>query len=97
MEITGDQIREERERRGWTQQQLAQLLKVSMRTVGNWERGATVPQNRSGAIREVLLSPKTGAEQGRRSRTDAEPGLRSCSDAELLAEIARRFERGAKI
>src|SRR5690606_193153 len=86
MEISGDQIRAARERRGWTQEQLARRLKGSMRTVGHWERGATVPLNRRGAIWDLLISPNT----------DTEPGLHSCSDAELLAEIARRFDRGSQ-
>lgn len=84
MTITGDEIRAARERAGLTQEQLAQRLRVSMRTVGNWERGATVPLNRLAALREFL----------RPEREEDEPGLRSASDAELLAEIARRFARG---
>lgn len=80
---TGDQIRTARERAGFTQQQLGTMLGVSMRTVGNWERGASVPRNKLGAIQH-LLDGQAG--------TDA-PALRDASDAELLAEIARRFAR----
>jgi transcriptional regulator with XRE-family HTH domain len=82
---TGDQIRTARERAGFTQQQLGTMLGVSMRTVGNWERGASVPRNKLGAIKH-LLDGQAG--------TDA-PALRDASDAELLAEIARRFARQA--
>src|SRR5690606_9976574 len=85
MTITGDEIRAARERAGLTQEQLAQRLRVSMRTVGNWERGARIPLNRLAALREFMYPPK--------DREETEPGLRSASDAELLAEIARRFAR----
>lgn len=54
MNITGDEIKEARERRRMTQQELADELGVSLRTVGSWERGESVPRSRLGAIREVL-------------------------------------------
>jgi len=54
MNITGEQIKEQRERRHLTQQELADELGVSLRTVGSWERGESVPRSRMGAIREVL-------------------------------------------
>lgn len=54
MNITGEQIKEGRERLHLTQQELATQVGVSMRTVGNWERGDSVPRSRMGAIREVL-------------------------------------------
>ena len=37
-----------------TQQTLAALLGVSVRTVGNWESGATVPKSRMGALEKAL-------------------------------------------
>lgn len=54
MNITADQIREGRNRRGITQQELADELGVTTRTVGNWERGDSIPRNKMGAIREAL-------------------------------------------
>jgi transcriptional regulator with XRE-family HTH domain len=54
MEITGERIKEARERRQLTQQELADELGVSLRTVGSWERGESVPRSRMGAIRDVL-------------------------------------------
>lgn len=84
--INGTEIRAARERAGLTQGELATRVGVSLRTVGNWERGETVPQNRASVVERVLadwldaLSPA--------------PRLTAASDAELLAEIARRFERG---
>lgn len=54
MRTTGDEIREARERLRITQADLAKRLGVSMRTVGSWERGESIPRNRLGAIRELL-------------------------------------------
>lgn len=86
----GNEIRDARERAGLTQEALAALLGVSMRTVGNWERGQTVPLNRLAKIREVLTGHWKDDEP-------ADPvGLSNASDVELLAEIARRFARNSE-
>jgi transcriptional regulator with XRE-family HTH domain len=77
--MTGDEIRAARERKGWTQEELAERLRVGPRTIGNWERGATVPKNRAGMLREVFADEP--------ARTDP---IRGASDAELLAELMRR-------
>lgn len=53
-ERLGTRIRRERERRGWSQQQLADLVEVSRETVGNWENGTTSPRNRMGRLVELL-------------------------------------------
>jgi ribosome-binding protein aMBF1 (putative translation factor) len=56
----GIRIRRARERRGWTQQELAanlarqQQRPVGVRSVGRWERGEAVPRNAIGALEEVL-------------------------------------------
>lgn len=75
--MTGPEIRAARERKGWTQQELAAAIKVGMRTVGNWERGETVPKNRMAALEAVLRDEKPDP-------------LANASDAELLAELMRR-------
>jgi DNA-binding XRE family transcriptional regulator len=54
MSITPDQIREGRERLHMTQQQLADEVGVSRRTVTSWERGESTPQNRAAAVAQVL-------------------------------------------
>lgn len=54
MEITAEQIRAGRERIQMTQQQLADEIGVSLRTVGSWERGESVPRNRMAALTEAL-------------------------------------------
>jgi transcriptional regulator with XRE-family HTH domain len=54
MSISGEQIRAARERARLQQGELAEMLGVSMRTIGNWERGQTVPRNRMAALEEAL-------------------------------------------
>lgn len=80
--MNGNEIRELREARGLTQQQLAQAIGVGGRTVGNWERGETVPLNRMGKLREFF---------GITASESADP-IRSASDIALLTELLRRAE-----
>ena len=83
---SGAEIRAARERAGLTQEELGVLVGVTLRTIGNWERGATVSRNRAAKILQVLAD----------QLDDQAPAtLRTASDAEVLAEIARRFARGA--
>ena len=39
----GQRIKDERARRGWTQEKLARVLRVSIKTVSEWERGIALP------------------------------------------------------
>lgn len=80
---TGDDIRTARQRAGLTQAELAQQIGVSMRTVGNWERGDTPPNRYAARINAVLDGLINSAER---------PSIEDYSDAALLAEIARRFD-----
>jgi len=60
----GTLIKRARERKRWTQRQLAEALGVNIKTVDNWESSRTLPKNRLGAIEEVLgitLEPETTA------------------------------------
>lgn len=50
----GDLIREERERQQLTQLQLANRVGVSLRTVGNWERGGVIRDVHLPAIESAL-------------------------------------------
>lgn len=50
----GIRIRRARERKRWSQRQLADALGVGVRSVGSWERGETEPRNSIGALEEVL-------------------------------------------
>lgn len=84
--ISGEQIRTARDAAGMTQQELATQLGVTLRTVGNWERGENIPRNREPLLRRILAAHL----QGNGSRS---PGLEDATDMELLAEVARRMAR----
>jgi len=47
----------------WTQEHLAALLGVSVRSVGRWEREGTVPRNAIGALEQVLGVDLSSAEE----------------------------------
>ena len=57
----GTRIRRARERKRWTQQQLADAIGVGVRAVGTWERGKASPRNAIGAVEHVLGVDLTGA------------------------------------
>lgn len=50
----GDQIRRARQRKRWTQRQLADRVGVDRKTIDNWENDRSYPRNRVGALEEVL-------------------------------------------
>jgi transcriptional regulator with XRE-family HTH domain len=50
----GTKIKRARERKRWTQRELAAALKVNIKTVDNWENGRTSPLNSIGALEDVL-------------------------------------------
>jgi len=52
----GQRIKDERRRRGWTQEKLARVLRVSIKTVSEWERGIALP----GMPSRVKLATKLG-------------------------------------
>ena len=56
----GRAIKDARERRHLTQQDLADILAVDRKTVDNWEHGRTSPRNRMGAL--AAWAPELAAE-----------------------------------
>ncbi len=54
MSISAEDIKAGRERRHLTQADLAKEMGVSLRTIGSWERGESIPRNRVGALIEAL-------------------------------------------
>jgi len=89
--MDGDRIRAARERRGLTQEELAAMLGVGYKTVGNWERNVTDPKNRLGMLLDLFPELDTPSE------TDP---LRESSEIALLAELFRRAterQRGAVV
>lgn len=88
--LTGDQLFAARTSAGMTQQELADAVGATQRSVGNWERAERVPRAAEQRVRSALAvylteEAPTGANLG------------EVSDARLLAEIARRFERGREV
>ena len=60
----GIAIKRARERKRWTQRQLAEALDVNIKSVDNWENSRTLPKNRLGALEQVLgvsLTEEPGA------------------------------------
>lgn len=56
----GTSIKRARERKRWTQRQLADALGVDRKTVDNWENHRTSPRSSIGALEEVLGVSLTG-------------------------------------
>ena len=81
--VDGTQIRAAREARGWTQEDLAREVGVGSRTIGNWERGETIPKNRLGRLVEIF------------GEGTSDP-VRAASDVELLSELLRRAAARAR-
>lgn len=50
----GTRIKRARERKRWTQQQLAGRLEVDRKTIDNWENDRTYPRSSIGALEDVL-------------------------------------------
>lgn len=85
--ITGDELRDARSRAGLTQEQLANQLSTTLRTIGNWERGSGVPKNREAAVKS-LLGDYLGDQPSN--------PLAAASDMDLLAELGRRLARAER-
>lgn len=61
VETLGQRIRRLREERRWSQAELGDLVGVSGRTIGNWERDTHDPRNSIGALEKVFgVSLTTG-------------------------------------
>lgn len=54
---------------------MAAAIGVSVRTISNWETGASVPRNRLGALEELLHERFDGSGTVGPPAQDAEPGL----------------------
>ena len=78
LSIAGEELKATRVRAGLSQEQVAELLHISIRTVGEWER-SQVPPHRAPIVRDWI-------DQYR-------PGLTSFTSAELVAELERRGYR----
>jgi DNA-binding XRE family transcriptional regulator len=81
----GDRIRSAREAAGKSREELAELVGVSVKTIGNWETDRVTPKSKLGALERVLGVQLRGA--------DARQGvyLDEASDAQLVANLAGRL------
>lgn len=70
--IDGESLREAREQTGKTQQELADAVGVSLRTVGNWERGGVVPRKHWPKVLRALPNLASGESRLRSERAAAE-------------------------
>jgi transcriptional regulator with XRE-family HTH domain len=86
----GESIRAARQRRGWTQEELADKLEVGITSVKNWESGKHEPRSALARIEDVLGTKLTGETR--------EPSVSESVDARLTGELATRLaERSAQI
>lgn len=89
-----------------TQGQLAQAVGVALRTVGNWERGETVPMNRLARLEDVLhvtlrdASVTPGQQDAERNRLPVGTGVDPIDlaqldpgDAEYVRGLYERLRR----
>lgn len=90
----GPVIKRARERRRWTQRQLASALGVSVKTIDNWENDRTEPRSSAGALEEVLGIDLNGPQPP--SDSDAEALEKLERDAELLREQIRLLRERMK-
>lgn len=62
MRITAEQIKDARDRKNMTQEELAREIGVTSRTIGSWERGEVIPRARVAALAEALDIPDAPTE-----------------------------------
>jgi len=63
----GTKIRRARERKRWSQRELAEHLGVNRKTVDNWENGRTQPASSIGALEDILGISLDDADEDSRS------------------------------
>lgn len=90
----GVRIRRARERKHWTQVQLAAAVGVSARAVGDWERDVKAPRNRLGALEQVLDADLTGVYGDGYSDSYSAPRLEFDPGDRDEAQIADWLARG---
>ena len=80
----------------WTQEYLASLLGVSVRSVGRWEREGTVPRGSIGALEQVLgvsLADDSDPKEERLRAALAELREDSLIEADDVTYLMERYER----
>jgi transcriptional regulator with XRE-family HTH domain len=96
----GRAIKRARERLRWTQDELAERMGVSTKSIDNWENGRTSPRSAIGALEEVLGISLDEDAQLDRSPSDTEAdiwnlqGLSEDEKAWLIAWLRTRRAMG---
>ncbi len=86
--ITGESLKRARLAAFMTQQQVADGLQVALRTIGNWERGGSVPKKHWDAIRRTLPGVDEGA-----TPDPGDSGITPELEARFLGDMRANSER----
>ena len=93
----GLRIRRARERRRWTQKQLAEAMPASpqgrrpgVRSIGRWERGEAVPRNAIGALEVTLGISLSESGNGELWYNPEDPIERGIAEDPLLPQADKR-------
>jgi transcriptional regulator with XRE-family HTH domain len=88
----GQRIRSAREAADLSREELAEMVGVSVKTIGNWERDAVAPKSKLGAVERAL------GVQLREGNDRQAIYLEDASDAQVIADLASRLAaRDARI
>ena len=88
-------IKEARQAAGLTQAQAAKILKVSKRTIEEWEAGNRRPKGSEDALAEKISIAGMLTEEGRKALIDGELTFEELAD-EYKIQTARRLSRWGK-
>lgn len=101
--IDGEQLRLAREHAGKTQAELAEDVGVSLRTVGNWERGSVIPRKHWARLGDIFggslasAGARSAARAERSERLGAAESGHDYTSAELRELIARTERVNAEL
>jgi transcriptional regulator with XRE-family HTH domain len=87
----GTLIKRARERKRWTQRQLADALHVNIKSVDNWENGRTSPRSSIGALEEVLGVSLDGAPAPQEDLVPTDEWEQSVLDDPYLPDEDKRW------
>jgi len=91
MDVSSEKVREARMARGWTQQQLAEIANLSLRTVQRVENQSVASQETISALSAVLEIPRTelmALNPGQPGYAAAERGMGRLLAATALLRVA---------
>jgi transcriptional regulator with XRE-family HTH domain len=82
MDAIAERVREERKRRGWTQEELAKRADIKLGAMSNFERRKSnlQPGNLRSVMRVLGLEDEAGDSQARQTREEWPPDVRTFLD-----------------